>query len=89
MSIPTDKLNFEQAMAQLDAIVIAMESGKIGIEESIEKYEQAMRLAARCRQILEQAELRIKQIQIDASGTVKSSPFAAPPQDGAEGEEEA
>lgn len=89
MSIPTDKLNFEQAMAQLDAIVAAMESGKIGIEESIEKYEQAMRLAALCRQILEQAELRIKQIQIDASGAVKSSPFATPPRDGEEGEEEA
>lgn len=83
-----DKLPFEQAMAQLDAIVAAMESGKIGIEESIEKYEQAMQLAARCRQILEQAEQRIKQIQIDAAGNLKTTPFEPPPAIPAEEEEE-
>jgi exodeoxyribonuclease VII small subunit len=68
MHKPPRKLKFEQAMERLDAIVEAMESGQIGIEESIAKFEEAMALAAHCRQVLDQAEQRIRQIQIDAAG---------------------
>ena len=75
MSKPGKKLKFEQAMERLDAIVEAMESGQIGIEESIAKYEEAMRLAADCRQILDEAEQRIKKIQQDAAGRLRSEPF--------------
>ena len=55
-------LKFEDALARLESIVTAMESGEIGIEESIARYEEAMALAAHCRQILDAAELRIQQI---------------------------
>ena len=78
-------LKFEQAMQRLDAIVEAMESGEIGIEESISKYEEAMKLAAHCRQILDQAEQRIKKIQLDAAGNLRAEPFEPP---GAEASEE-
>ena len=64
-------------MRRLDAIVDAMESGEIGIEESLEKYEEAMKLAARCREILDKAEQRIEKIQIDAGGRVQTTPFQA------------
>jgi exodeoxyribonuclease VII small subunit len=66
---------FEQAMERLDAIVEAMESGEIGIEESIAKYEEAMELAAHCREVLDQAEQRIKKIQQDAAGRLRAEPF--------------
>ena len=82
------KLKFEQAMEKLDAIVEAMESGEIGIEESIAKYEEAMQLAARCRGILEQAEQRIKKIQLDAAGELQAEPFDPPPASEAEDEDE-
>ncbi len=75
MSKPGKKLKFEQAMERLDAIVEAMESGQIGIEESIAKYEEAMRLAADCREILDEAEQRIKKIQQDATGRLRTEPF--------------
>lgn len=68
------KPTFEDAMQRLDAIVEAMETGEIGIEESITKYEEAMKLAAHCRKVLEDAELRIQKIQIE-SGGVKSAPL--------------
>ena len=88
MSKLPKNLSFEQAMDQLDAIVTAMESGEIGIEESIEKYEQAMQLAARCRQILEQAELRIKKIQVDTGGGLKIEDFETPPPSAGENDDE-
>jgi exodeoxyribonuclease VII small subunit len=76
------RLKFEEAMERLDAIVEAMESGAIGVEESIAKYEEAMQLAAHCRQVLEEAELRIQKIQLDAAGKPQLAPFEPPAQTG-------
>lgn len=78
MSKPAKRLKFEQAMEQLDAIVAALEAGEIGVEESITKYEEAMALAAHCRQILDQAEQRIQKIQLDAAGQPQATPFDLP-----------
>jgi exodeoxyribonuclease VII small subunit len=79
MSKSARKLKFEEAMAQLDAIVEAMESGEIGVEESIAKFEEAMALAAHCRRILEEAELRVQRIQTDAAGRPQTTPLEVPP----------
>ena len=72
------RLKFEAAMERLDAIVEAMETGEIGIEESIAKYEEAMQLAAHCRQILDEAEQRIQRIQHDEAGKPHAVPFEPP-----------
>jgi len=81
------KLSFEEAMERLDGIVAAMEAGEIGIEESIARFEEAMQLAAHCRRILDESEQRIRKIQLDAGGGVKSEPFQPPPTTEGEREE--
>jgi len=58
----SQKLTFEQAQAQLEKIVNDIEQGRIPLEQSIEKYEQGMRLIKHCRTILEQAEKKIETI---------------------------
>lgn len=78
MAKPAKKLKFEEAMEQLDTIVEAMEAGEIGVEESIARYEEAMKLAAHCRKILDQAEQRIQTIQLDAAGKPEATPFEPP-----------
>lgn len=78
MSKLPKNLKFEDAMKRLDVIVEAMESGKIGIEEAIERYEEAMTLHAHCQTILDQAELRIRKIQSDASGKTTATEFEPP-----------
>lgn len=75
MSKAGKRPSFEEAMKRLDVIVNAMESGEIGIEDSIAQYEEAMKLAAQCRAILQEAELRIQKIQLDAEGRPKAVPF--------------
>ncbi len=79
MNKPNKRLKFEEALQRLDAIVEAMESGQIGIEESIAKYEEAMALAAHCRGILDDAEQRISKVQLDASGRPQAVPFEPAP----------
>jgi exodeoxyribonuclease VII small subunit len=59
---------FEESLAQLEQIVGAIESGQIGLEDSLAKYEQGMELVKRCRGILDRAEKRIEQLSQTAEG---------------------
>jgi exodeoxyribonuclease VII small subunit len=68
------KETFEQSVAQLEQIVAAIESGQIGLEESLAKYEQGMALVKRCRAILDSAEKRIEQLTETKDG-IKSEPL--------------
>jgi exodeoxyribonuclease VII small subunit len=62
--MPKEELakSFEESVAELEKIVAAIESGQIGLEESLAKYEQGMELVKRCRGILDRAEKRIEQL---------------------------
>ena len=68
------KLTFEQSVAQLEAIVQAIESGQIGLEESLAKYDQGMKLVSHCRGILDRAEKRIELLKQSGEG-LKSEPL--------------
>ncbi|MCB9850142.1 MAG: exodeoxyribonuclease VII small subunit [Phycisphaerales bacterium] len=59
---------FEEALARLESIADEIEQGKIGLEESIARYEEGMKLVQRCREILTEAEQRIVRLQADATG---------------------
>ena len=69
---------FEEALQQLEAITTEIEQGKIGLEESITKYEEGMKLVQYCRSVLERAEQKIEQLQRTAEGTLKPVPFEPP-----------
>lgn len=84
MAQPLRKLKFEDAMKRLDQIVEAMERGEVGIEDAIKKYEEAMALKAHCQRILDDAEQRIRKIQLGADGSVELSELEAPAEDAAD-----
>ena len=69
------KLTFEQALSELEAIAEQIEQGKIGLEESIDKYERGMALVKQCRDMLSTAEHKIQQLQRSADGALKATPF--------------
>ncbi|MBM6400043.1 exodeoxyribonuclease VII small subunit [Phycicoccus sonneratiae] len=52
-------LGYEQARDELVDLVARLESGQVGIEESMVLWERGEALAAHCRQWLDQAEERI------------------------------
>ncbi|HRX84612.1 MAG TPA: exodeoxyribonuclease VII small subunit [Phycisphaerae bacterium] len=57
--------SFEEALARLETIADDIEQGRIGLEESIERYEEGMKLIQRCRAVLTEAEQRIVRLQAD------------------------
>ncbi len=64
-------LTFEEALANLEAIVKDVEEGKVGLEDSIRRYEEGMKLLKHCRTILSQAELKIQKLQETADGELR------------------
>jgi exodeoxyribonuclease VII small subunit len=61
-------LTFEQAMQQLEQIVLKLERGDVGLEESIRIYERGEALKGRCDTLLKAAEARIERITLAADG---------------------
>jgi len=74
-SDPQTELTFEQALAKLEAIVQSIEQGKIGLQESIQQYEEGMKLIRKCRSILTDAEQKIQKLQLAAGGEMSAEPF--------------
>ena len=69
------KLNFEEALSQLETIAERIEKGEIGLEESITEYEKGMGLLKQCREILAKAEQRIQKLQETPDGTLETTKF--------------
>jgi len=63
MPKPDDKLkDFEKSLQQLEKIVNQMESGELGLEDSLNQFEQGIKLAKNCQNTLSNAELRVEQL---------------------------
>jgi len=60
-----EELTYEEALAELEEIVSALESEQNQLEESIKLFERGQALAARCSALLEAAELKVKQVAGD------------------------
>ncbi len=65
-----EKLRYEEAVERLESLIERIESGEIGLEESLTQYEAGMALIRRCRVILTQAEQKIAELTIDEAGEV-------------------
>ena len=46
----SSKPTFEEAIAELETIVEAMESGKLSLNESVEKFQRGQKLAQICQE---------------------------------------
>ncbi len=57
-----EKMSFEQATEELDRIVERIESGEIGLQDSLKQRKLGDDLIQRCRSILDQAEQELKTI---------------------------
>jgi exodeoxyribonuclease VII small subunit len=59
---PVEKMNYEAAYAELEQIVGALEQNQPSLEEALASFERGEALAARCAALLDQAELKVRQL---------------------------
>ena len=54
-----ESTSFEQSLAEVEAIIRRVETGEVGLEESIVQYERGVALIRQCRETLDRAEQRV------------------------------
>ena len=64
---------------QVEDAVKSLEGGKLGLEESIEKYETGMKALRHCYAILEQAEKKIQTLVKEKDGSLVAKDFDVAP----------
>jgi exodeoxyribonuclease VII small subunit len=75
--------SFEVALKRLEQIVQRLEQGELSLEESLQLYEEGVRLSRLCHARLEEAEAKIEvllknargEALLDANGRPRTAPF--------------
>lgn len=70
-----EELGFEEAYGALEEVVSRLEAGAETLDEALELYEEGNRLAQHCATLLEQAELRVRQLREREDGGFDEEPF--------------
>lgn len=69
------EFSFEEAYAELEQVVEALEAGGATLDETLSLYERGVKLASYCESVLEQAELRVQMVQQNEDGELDLTDF--------------
>lgn len=58
-----ERPSFEEALTKLEAIVDKLDDDDITLEDSVQLYEEGLKLSKICSKTLENAELKIEEIE--------------------------
>jgi exodeoxyribonuclease VII small subunit len=78
---------FEDELKDLEDIVSRIDSGELGLEESLAAFERGVALVKSLSHRLDEVEKKIEILTRDASGALKSAPFETEDDDDASGGE--
>jgi exodeoxyribonuclease VII small subunit len=62
---PLEELTYEQALAELEEITRRLEENPPALEETLALYERGQGLARHCAGLLDQAELKVRQLSAE------------------------
>lgn len=68
------KVNFEENMQKLEKIVNELEKGDLSLDESINKFEEGIKISTDCNKILQDAEKKIT-ILLNKDGNIEEENF--------------
>ncbi len=69
--------SFEAQLASLERIVRELERGDLPLEQSLELFEQGVRLSRECQERLNEAERRIEVLLRGGDGSAVAVPFGS------------
>lgn len=71
-----EKASFEQSMARLAKIVEQLEKGDLPLEESLELFEEGVKLSRAAQERLDAAQQKVeKLLSVDEQGKARTAPF--------------
>ena len=68
------KKSFESQIENLEKIVAELENGNLNLDESVNKFEEGIKISKECNKILEEAEKKIT-ILVNENGEMKEENF--------------
>ena len=68
------QMSFEDALAELEAIVRRLEEGSSKLDEAITAYERGVALKRHCEEKLQEAQSRVEKIVLGPNGQVAVEP---------------
>ena len=69
------EMKFEEALKRLEKIVEELENGSLSLDESLEKYEEGIKLSKACSKKLEVARKKVEILLKSEDGSVELKPF--------------
>ena len=68
-------IKFEEAISRLEDAVRLLEGGTLTLDESIDKYEEALKYVKICNETLQKAEQKVKILTESTDGSISDHPF--------------
>lgn len=72
--VDAEKMDFEQSLKRLEEVVELLEKGDAPLEESIQLFNEGMKLVHACSQKLEWAEQQVERL-LEKNGHFEKKPF--------------
>lgn len=66
---------FEDAMKRLEDVVESLESGELSLKDSLQIFEEGMKLVGFCSKKLEEAEQKVNMLIKESDGKYANQPF--------------
>ena len=66
-SKPTENLSFEAALERLEGIVRKLETGELPLDDSLQAFEEGVRLSSYCHRRLDEVEKKVQLLLADGS----------------------
>ncbi len=70
-----ETLDFEEAFERLETAIAALQDGKIPLNEALQHYQEGVKLAQYCNELLQKAELTVQQLSVDDAGVLSVLPL--------------
>tara|TARA_E500000331_G_scaffold74632_1_gene69723 strand:+ start:890 stop:1129 length:240 start_codon:yes stop_codon:yes gene_type:complete len=68
------KIDFEQQLTNLESLVTSLEGGDLTLEESLNSFEEGVKIARECQRALQSAEQRVE-LLMKQGDEIVSQPF--------------
>lgn len=72
------QMSFESSLRELERIVGQLEAGDLPLEQSLELFEQGVRLSRECQRRLDEAEQKVEILIKGNDGAITTAPFDEP-----------
>ena len=74
MGQTSPKIDFEQQLTNLESLVTSLEGGDLTLEESLNSFEEGVKIARECQRALQSAEQRVE-LLMKQGDEIVSQPF--------------